>query len=74
MKFVSLLAHVPAENRAFADVWRTLLTPEGVYFQSPQYLFRWSNGQLRVWKPPTPLLPGRGRGTARSTSASPRPG
>ena len=51
MRFVSLLEHVPAENRVFADVWRTLLTPEGIYFQSPQYLFRWSDGRLRVWKP-----------------------
>jgi signal transduction histidine kinase/DNA-binding response OmpR family regulator len=50
-KFVSLLSHVPSEDRAFGDVWRTLLTPEGVYFQSQQYLFRWSNGGIRVWKP-----------------------
>ena len=49
--FVSLLEHVPAEHREFADVWRTLLTPEGVYFQSPQYLFRWSDGRIRVWQP-----------------------
>jgi hypothetical protein len=53
MRYVSLLEHVPAENREFADVWRTLLTPEGVYFQSPQYLFRWSDGRIRVWKPTT---------------------
>ena len=52
-RYVSLLAQVPAENRVFADVWRTLVTPEGVYFQSPQYLFRWSDGRLRVWKPQT---------------------
>ncbi len=53
MQFVSLLDQVPAENREFADVWRTLIAPEGVYFQSPQYLFRWSDGRLRVWKPRT---------------------
>ena len=51
MRFVSLLDQVPPENRAFADVWRTLVTPEGIYFQSPQYLFRWSDGHLRVFKP-----------------------
>jgi signal transduction histidine kinase/DNA-binding response OmpR family regulator len=51
--FVSLLEHVPAEHREFADVWRTLLTPEGIYFQSPQYLFRWSDGRIRVWQPRT---------------------
>jgi signal transduction histidine kinase/CheY-like chemotaxis protein len=53
MQFVSLLGHVPADSREFADVWRTLFTPEGIYFQSPQYLFRWSDGRLRVWKPQT---------------------
>ncbi|MGE5200415.1 MAG: hypothetical protein ACM3H9_12300, partial [Rhodospirillaceae bacterium] len=50
-RFVSLLDQVPPENRVFADVWRTLITPEGVYFQSPQFLFRWSDGRFRVWKP-----------------------
>ena len=49
--FVSLLEKVPAENRDFADVWRTLVTPHGVYFQSVQYLFRWSGGALTVLKP-----------------------
>ncbi len=48
--FVSLLSHVPEEDRTFGDVWRTLVTPEGIYFQSQQYLFRWSNGRIRVWK------------------------
>jgi hypothetical protein len=51
--FVSLLEHVPAEHREFADVWRTLRAPEGIYFQSPQYLFRWSDGRIRVWQPRT---------------------
>ncbi|MFO7692140.1 MAG: GAF domain-containing protein [Vicinamibacterales bacterium] len=49
--FVSLLEHVPAEHREFADVWRTLLTPDGIYFQSVQYLFRWSDARIRVWQP-----------------------
>ena len=34
---------------------------------------RWSDGRLRVWKPQTPFLPRGRRGTARCTSASPRP-
>jgi len=53
MQYVSLLDQVPADNREFADVWRTLVTPEGIYFQSPQYLFRWAGGRMRVWKPTT---------------------
>jgi signal transduction histidine kinase/DNA-binding response OmpR family regulator/ligand-binding sensor domain-containing protein/heme exporter protein D len=50
-QFVSLLDHVPEADRAFADVWRTLVTPQGVYFQSQQRLFRWSGGRMRVWRP-----------------------
>jgi signal transduction histidine kinase/CheY-like chemotaxis protein/ligand-binding sensor domain-containing protein len=50
-RFVSLLDHVPAGDRAFADVWRTFVTPRGVYFQSQQRLFRWSDGRMRVWRP-----------------------
>jgi signal transduction histidine kinase/CheY-like chemotaxis protein/ligand-binding sensor domain-containing protein len=50
-QFVSLLGQVPAEDRAFADVWRIFTTPQGVYFQSAQCLFRWSEGRVRVWRP-----------------------
>ncbi|MBP1634107.1 MAG: luxQ 3, partial [Acidobacteria bacterium] len=50
-RFVSLLDKVPPENRSFGDVWRTLLAQDGIYFQSQQYLFRWANGRMRVWKP-----------------------
>jgi signal transduction histidine kinase/CheY-like chemotaxis protein len=51
MQFVSLLPKVPAEFRAFGDVWRTLVGRDGVYFQSQQYLFRWADGTIRTWKP-----------------------
>jgi signal transduction histidine kinase/CheY-like chemotaxis protein len=53
LQYVSLLDQVPAESRSFADVWRTLITPEGTYFQSAQYLFRWAEGRMRVWTPKT---------------------
>jgi signal transduction histidine kinase/CheY-like chemotaxis protein len=51
MQYVSLLDRVPAEDAAFADVWRTLVTDEGVYFQSVSRLFRWDGTRMRVWKP-----------------------
>ncbi|HSF19235.1 MAG TPA: ATP-binding protein [Vicinamibacteria bacterium] len=51
MQFVSLLDNVPEADRAFADVFRTFATPEGVYFQSQQRLLRWADGQIRVWRP-----------------------
>jgi signal transduction histidine kinase/CheY-like chemotaxis protein/ligand-binding sensor domain-containing protein/heme exporter protein D len=51
MRFVSLLDKVPEADRAFADVFRTFVTPQGVYFQSQQRLFRWADGRMRVWRP-----------------------
>jgi signal transduction histidine kinase/ligand-binding sensor domain-containing protein len=50
--YVSLLDRVPAADRGFKDVWRTIATPDGVFFGSIERLFRW-NAQtgLNVWKP-----------------------
>lgn len=50
--YVSLLDRVPAADRGFKDVWRTIATPDGVYFGSFDRLFRWSpQTGLNVWKP-----------------------
>lgn len=51
LTFYSLLPHLKPEDRNFADVWKTYATPEGVYFQSFQPLFRWVNNEFRQWKP-----------------------
>jgi len=52
MKFVSLLDKVPAEDRKFADVWRILPTPGGVYFSTYARLFRANqDGSIKVWRP-----------------------
>ena len=51
LHYVSLLDKVPAAERTFTDVWRTFVTPDGVYYQTVYALFRWANGQMRVWKP-----------------------
>jgi signal transduction histidine kinase/DNA-binding response OmpR family regulator len=51
LQYVSLLDKLPAESRAFEDVWRTFVTPVGVYFQTQRALFRWADGTMRVWKP-----------------------
>lgn len=51
LRYVSLLDRVPLEDRAFKNVWKTLVTPEGVFFSSQERLFRWSRSELKVWKP-----------------------
>ena len=50
--YVSLLDRVPAADRSFKDIWRTLATSSGVYFSSFDRLFRWNpQTGLSVWKP-----------------------
>ncbi|MDZ7359539.1 MAG: ATP-binding protein [candidate division KSB1 bacterium] len=53
MRFVSLLAYVEEADKKFADVWNTGVTPQGVYFQANNALFRWANQRIDVWKPRT---------------------
>ena len=43
MKFVSLVDRVPQADRGFADVWRILPTPQGVYFSTYSRLLRLNN-------------------------------
>ena len=50
-RFVSLVDKLPEDVRVFEDVWRTFVAPEGVYFQTQLGIFRWANGEFRVWKP-----------------------
>jgi signal transduction histidine kinase/CheY-like chemotaxis protein len=51
MRYVSLLDKVPADARAFGDVWRTFVTKDGVLFQAPEAIFRWANGRITVIRP-----------------------
>ena len=52
MAFVSLTSRIPKQDRAFADVWRILPTPKGVYFSALSRLFRVNNdGTIKVWRP-----------------------
>ncbi len=51
-RFVSLLDKIPVEDRKFADVWRILPTPAGVYFSAYARLFRLNpDGSVKVWRP-----------------------
>ncbi|MPY89699.1 MAG: hypothetical protein GEU99_17475 [Luteitalea sp.] len=56
MRYVSLLGEVPAEDRAFNDIRTTLVTPEGIYFQAWERLFRFTRAadggwRVKVWRP-----------------------
>ena len=45
MRYVSLLPYVNEEDRQFGNVRKTLATSKGLYFQTPERLFRWPENQ-----------------------------
>ncbi len=52
LKFVSLVDRIPKQDRAFADVYRVLPTPQGVYFSAVSRLFRLNrDGTIKAWRP-----------------------
>lgn len=48
LHYVSLVGHVDSAYRQFSDVWKILILPDGVLFQTTRYLFRWSGGRMTV--------------------------
>ncbi|HVU23273.1 MAG TPA: histidine kinase [Opitutus sp.] len=44
--FVSLKDQLPAEARAFGDLWRVVMTPRGPVFQSNTWLLRWDGARV----------------------------
>jgi len=55
LQFVSLLSRVPKDAARFSDVWRTFVTPDGVLFESAEYVFRWAHDAIEVIRPPSRL-------------------
>ncbi|MCW3103703.1 MAG: Response regulator containing a CheY-like receiver domain and a domain protein [Bacteroidetes bacterium] len=53
MAYHSLLNRLPAGERDFADVWKTYVTPQGIYFQTFTKLIRINGNSLKIWKPET---------------------
>ncbi len=50
LRFESLRHAVPVAYRDFSDVWATHATPDGVVFQTPEYVFRWTERRMQVWR------------------------
>jgi serine phosphatase RsbU (regulator of sigma subunit) len=53
MVYHSLSGKLPSDERDFADVWKTYVTPEGIYFQTFTKLIRLKGNELKIWKPET---------------------
>ena len=64
MRFVSLLDQIPREDQNFTYIWSIHATPEGIYFQARERLFRFQrqpetagvpgSWQLIIWRPDVP--------------------
>lgn len=50
LRYVSLVEKMAPRYRDFADVWGTHAAPDGVYFQTPERLFRWDGQEMTVWE------------------------
>jgi hypothetical protein len=53
LQYVSLVKHLDEAKRSFGTVWRTHSTPEGIYFRTSKFLFRWNAkpGRFDAWEP-----------------------
>ncbi|MEL6924284.1 MAG: two-component regulator propeller domain-containing protein, partial [Bacteroidota bacterium] len=49
-RFESFLAKIDSSDYNFGRIRRTIVTPEGVYFQAYHRMFRYSDGQCRTWR------------------------
>lgn len=49
LEYHSLQPKLDPEYHEFQEVWKTHATPEGVYFQSEQYIFRWNGDTIETW-------------------------
>jgi signal transduction histidine kinase/ligand-binding sensor domain-containing protein len=49
LHYTSLGPQIPKEHHAFADVWTTVITPQGIFFKSDARLFRWDGKRMQVW-------------------------
>lgn len=56
LKYHSLVSTIPEANRSFEDVWDICSTPEGaVWFRTNDRIFRYEQGQMRVFFPGSEL-------------------
>jgi hypothetical protein len=50
LQYVSLADRLPADAPQFADVWRVMVTPDGVVFQTSRAIFRWAHDRITIIK------------------------
>ena len=53
VEYRSLGPFLDVPDRTFGDIWTTLVTADGVYFQSFDRIIRWDGEEAEVWKAET---------------------
>ncbi|MBN4052211.1 SpoIIE family protein phosphatase [Sphingobacteriaceae bacterium AH-315-L07] len=49
--YKSLIESIKEKHRKFADVWQTFFANGAVFFRTSNKLFRYQNGNIKVWEP-----------------------
>jgi DNA-binding CsgD family transcriptional regulator len=52
LTYHSLKEQLPREARQFADVWRIVIAPEGVFFRTNESIILWEHGRMRNFDAP----------------------
>lgn len=55
MTYVSLMPKLKPDERRFADVWKTYVVNDDIYFFTTHLIIRVRGGQVRTWKSDKPL-------------------
>lgn len=51
LRYHSLLSHLPANQRVFADIWDIEILGPAVFFRAFDRIMEWNNGQMQVYPP-----------------------
>ncbi|MCB0833736.1 MAG: hypothetical protein KDC45_09755 [Bacteroidetes bacterium] len=54
LRYVSLLNRTLFPQYDLDDIWEAAVSSEGIYFRTIKYLFRYKNGQIKVWEAEPP--------------------
>jgi len=50
LQYHSLLSYLDKNIEDFGSVWKTCISPEGTYFQTSDYIFRWNGDTIKTWQ------------------------
>jgi serine phosphatase RsbU (regulator of sigma subunit) len=50
LEFISLLDLIDKEDRNFGEIWNVRATPQGIFFTTDNYIFRYKDNKIKKWK------------------------